>query len=189
MKKILSILGGMAAVALLMAVPLHAEMMMVEDSDLDVISGKGQIDFALGTAPQIGHPGIANFYQFGSSNDTIRVNTGSANIQVGQYQWHDNHAGDLTIGKGSNFFETQYDASLGVTNSGAVNMQENVVAISNSIVWGSRATGLALIGEVDLLQGSATPGSTVDMTGGANSCCDGFVQESMGYAVMAVGGF
>ena len=41
MKKMLSMLGGLAVFAFVVAVPVRAEMVAVSDSDLDTVSGKG----------------------------------------------------------------------------------------------------------------------------------------------------
>jgi len=68
-----TLLIGMGMLALLVTVPVWAEMAAVSDSDLGNIVGKDNF--------------LAN---------------GSANIQIDGYSWTDNHAGDLSDHKGAN---------------------------------------------------------------------------------------
>jgi len=65
------ILGGMAALALLVAIPVHAEMAAITDSDLDGITAKGDasVDFSNG-------------------------------VDAG-YDWSDDHSGDISDHKGA----------------------------------------------------------------------------------------
>jgi hypothetical protein len=104
---------GVLAVAL-WAMPVHAAMVAVDDSDLSAISGKSNINTILG-----------------SSALTIGSDGSNGNIQVGYFQWDDNHANDNSNHKGAN------DQSGSVTA-----VQENVVADTNAISWGAYAAGI-----------------------------------------------
>lgn len=113
-KSILSILGGIAGLALLLAVPVWAgEMSQVTDSDLAGISGK------------------VNTYLFSGALTTDQANTNgsSANISVGWYQWSDDHTADTSDHKGAND-QSGSDSTV----------QQNVVATANVIQWGAWAT-------------------------------------------------
>jgi hypothetical protein len=113
MKKAILILGGLAVLAL-MAMPVWAGMSPIADSELAGISGKAN-----------------NQYLFSGTSNTSQVLTSdnSANIQVGWYQWNDNHSADVSDHKGAN------DVSGTSTTT-----QENVVADTNIIQWGAAAT-------------------------------------------------
>jgi hypothetical protein len=113
MKTYLSILGGIAMLALLVAMPAKAEMTAVGDSDLAGISGKA---------------GSANDYTFSSASTTNQANTGgsSSNIEFGWFQWNDDHAKDVSNHKGAN------------DQSGAASqVQQNVTELQNGINWGA----------------------------------------------------
>jgi len=116
MKAYRSILTGLAVLALLIAVPVMAEMVSVGDADLAGITGK------------------ANTFTFsGDTSSTQTANSGSsANIQVGWYQWSDNHSTDQTNQKAANFFTSE--------NAGNA-AQQNVTASINAINWGATGNG------------------------------------------------
>jgi hypothetical protein len=102
--------AGMAAASLLTAA-VQAAPAVLGDSDLDAIAGKANT--AGTTAATIG---ISAQY----------VGTdASANIQVGFYQWSDNHTSDGSTVKGGN----QVD---GATSS----VQASVVGANNAFFWG-----------------------------------------------------
>jgi len=86
MKKATLILGGIAVLAL-MAMPVWAGMSPIADSDLAGISGKA-----------------SNQYLFSGTSNTSQILTSdnSANIQVGWYQWNDDHSADVSDHKGAN---------------------------------------------------------------------------------------
>jgi hypothetical protein len=113
MKTYLSIIGGIAMLALLVAVPAKAEMTAVGDSDMAGISGKA---------------GTANDYTFSSNSVTNQLNSNdsSSNIQVGWFQWNDDHTSDVSDHKGAN-------DQAGDTSS----VQQNIVADHNAINWGA----------------------------------------------------
>jgi hypothetical protein len=111
MKTFWSILGGMAMLALLLAVPVRSEMVTASDSDLSGITGK-----------------VNNTLTFTGGAVTDITAGGSANVQFGWYQWNDDHSADVSINKGGN-------NQSGDTSA----VQENVVADSNLINWGAAA--------------------------------------------------
>jgi hypothetical protein len=114
MKTFWSILGGMAMLALLLAVPVRSEMVTVSDSDLSGITGKS-----------------VNSLSFSGTANTSIEATGdnSANIQTGWFQWNDRHDADTSVNKGGNNQSGDNSA-----------VQQNVTADSNVINWGAAAT-------------------------------------------------
>jgi hypothetical protein len=117
MKAYKSMLAGLAVLAMALSVPVWAEMVSVSDSDLAGISGKDNLfTFAGETSSSQ------------SANDDS-----SANIQVGWYQWADNHSADTTNQKASNYF------SSGSAEGNSV--QQNAVAAINAITWGATGNG------------------------------------------------
>jgi hypothetical protein len=130
MKTFWSILGGMAMLALLLAVPVRAEMAAIADSDLSGISGKA-----------------SNTYMFsGTTTTTITANgDSSANVQFGWFQWTDRHGNsDVDLSTDTVLDGAAVDISnhKGANNQSGANsaVQENVVADSNVINWGAAAT-------------------------------------------------
>ena len=103
------IIAGMAAGTLLSA-PVFAAPQSLDDSTMDSISGK------------------ANTYTFGSTATTLMSigDDASANIQVGWYQWTDDHSTDGSLDKGAN---NQSGASS--------NVQSDIATTANSIMWGA----------------------------------------------------
>jgi hypothetical protein len=113
MKSFLSILVGWVALGLLPALPVYAtSLVAVDDSVLSAISGKGNDSQLLG-------------------DSSLFIEGGDGNVQVGYFQWDDNHGADASNHKGAN------------DQSGANNAaQANVVSSSNSITWGTYAAGI-----------------------------------------------
>lgn len=105
---------GVFAVAL-WALPVQAEMVSVGDSELSAISGKADGRTSDNT-------------NTGAGNLLIGADASNGNIQVGYYQWNDNHSTDASTNKGGN------------NQSGATSaVQQNVVAETNAISWGAFA--------------------------------------------------
>jgi hypothetical protein len=111
-KKLLSIVVGLAGLALVVATPVMAGMMSVSDSDLSSISGKNAITFTTSCA-------CSSIAQDQSGDQ-------SANISVAVEQWFDNHSADASDHKGAN------DLSGATTQA-----QQTVTAEVNAIQWGS----------------------------------------------------
>ena len=148
MKASWSILGGLAVLALLLVVPVHAEFASLSDSDLNGITGKA----------------ANNSLDLGTSSLTESIGNGDANIQVGHYQWNDNHAADTTNQKAANYFDS---GALGCSGPGLGNQaQANVVGNINVITWGATGNGNLVSSQISAA---------------------GFT--NMDYATMVVGGF
>jgi hypothetical protein len=147
MKTFWSILGGIAVLALFLAVPVRAEFASLSDADLDGISGKAAATNA------------ANFDNAGGLTEFI---SGDANVQVGYYQWNDDHTGDVSKQKAANYFDSGAIGTAGLSNQA----QQNVVSNINAITWGATGNGNLVAGAV----------SAATFT-------------NMDYATMVVGGF
>jgi len=125
MKSYRSILSGLVMLALLMALPVWAEMAAVSDSEMAGITGKAAtntLTFSTGA-----------FTTQSASSDT------SANIQVGWYQWSDNHNLDGSQQKAANDFD-----SANFSNQA----QQNVTAAINAINWGATGNGEIVAGSL-----------------------------------------
>jgi hypothetical protein len=127
MKKLLTVLMfvGVLAVAL-WALPIQAEMVSVGDSELSAISGKAD-----------GLSGNANDnLNTGAGSLTLLIDGGNGDIQLGYYQWNDNHSTDASDNKGGN------------NQSGSASVvQQNVTALTNAISWGAYAAGVYTAGD------------------------------------------
>jgi hypothetical protein len=110
MKTNMLTMASAAALTMSLALPVHAATTALSDAALDAVSGK------------------ANSSTVGSSDNTTvsATTTVNGNIQVGYYQWDDNHAGDTSLNKGGN---------LQSGNNSAV--QQNGTAITNTLAWGA----------------------------------------------------
>jgi len=125
MKTFWSILGGVTMLALVVALPVRAEMSAVSDSDLAGITGKA----------------INNSYLFsGTSATTLDVPEGSANIQFGWYQWTDRHGNSDVVGTvavNGSAADTSDHKGANNQSGDSTTVQENVVADANTINWGA----------------------------------------------------
>jgi hypothetical protein len=142
MKTFWSILGGLVVLGFMVALPIQAEMVAVSDSDLSGITGK---DFT-------------NEYLFsGDTTTSITANgDSSANIQVGWYQWTDNHATETSDHKGAN------DQSGATTT-----VQGNVAADVNVINWGAWS-------QLDWVSATDTSGGTISQMAYGVAAIGGF---------------
>jgi hypothetical protein len=103
------IIAGMAA-GTLMSAPVFAATTALSDTALDAVTGK------------------ANSFAFGATT-TTNITAGddaSANIQVGWFQWTDDHSTDGSLDKGAN---NQSGASS--------NVQSNITTTANALFWGA----------------------------------------------------
>jgi hypothetical protein len=129
MKKLTTILSivGVFAVAL-WVLPVQAEMVSVGDTELAAISGK-----ALSTQDN-----NANLSQLlGDSSLTVGADGSNGNVQIGYYQWNDDHSTETSNHKGAN--DQSGDNSA---------VQGNVVATVNAINWGAYAGVSYISGDV-----------------------------------------
>jgi hypothetical protein len=101
-----------ALLVALWALPVHAGMMAVSDSDLAAITGKDNAATVNGDG---------NILQGGDDQN--------GDVVVGILQWDDTHTGDLSNHKGAN--------DQGGSSS---QVQNNVTASINAISWGALAS-------------------------------------------------
>lgn len=109
-----------ALLVALWALPVRAGMMSVSDSDLAAITGKDNTSTIEG----------ASLLTQGNESS-------NGDINVGYYQWSDNHSADASDHKGAN---DQSGANSAV--------QQNVVADFNAISWGAYAQANYVSGDV-----------------------------------------
>ena len=111
--KITIALGGFITIA--SAMPAFAGTLALSDSQLDSVSGKDNISTVGGT-------------------DTTTISglvSTSGNVQVGYYQWDDNHSGDSSTNKGGN------------VQSGSNSMvQQNASVMANQMAWGGASQSI-----------------------------------------------
>ena len=110
MKSIALLVAGMAAATLLSA-PAFAAKVVLSDEALDSVYGAANSTIVDGT-----------------SDSTISATNANGNIQIGSFQWDDNHAGDMSINKGAN------------NQSGDLSqVQQNASTMANALAWGTVA--------------------------------------------------
>ena len=98
-----------SVVAMAATLPAFAGPLALSDSQLDTVSGKANTSTVGGT-------------------DTTAISGLSSvagNVQVGYYQWDDNHAGDNSQNKGGNL--QSGDNSM---------VQQNAAVMANQMAWG-----------------------------------------------------
>ena len=110
MKSIASLVAGLAAATLLSA-PVYAAKVALDDEDLDAVSGMDNSAF-------VG----------GSSYSSVSATNANGNIQVGFFQWDDNHSADTSTNKGAN-----------VQSGDFSQVQQNATAMTNALAWGAVA--------------------------------------------------
>jgi hypothetical protein len=122
MTRLLTILAVVGILAVALWVPAQAEMVAVGDSDLATISGK------------------ANFASLAGTDDLVQGADGSnGNVQVGYFQWDDDHSTDQSNQKASNDFSSE---------GGANAAQQNVTGVINEINWGAAANSATNVGSL-----------------------------------------
>ena len=129
-KKHASILSAAGVLALCLSMPAQAEVVAMDDSDLDKIQGKGHIltkasAVAAGGSTIQGH--VPNTVESGGNLSVDEsVGDGDGNQQIGYYQWSDNHGTDASDHKGGNDQSGSFST-----------VQSAVVATTNGISWGA----------------------------------------------------
>jgi hypothetical protein len=120
MTRLLTILAVMGILAVALLVPAQAGMVAVGDSDLAAITGKANVATISGT-------------------DTLLqgADGSNGNIQIGYYQWDDDHSTDQSNQKASNIFSSE---------GGANSAQSNVTGVINEINWGAAANSATNVG-------------------------------------------
>ena len=132
MKTNMLTLASAAALTMSLALPVYAGTTVLSDEALDAVSGKANVSSVGGT-----------------DTTSITGTTLNGNIQVGYYQWDDDHSGDSSTNKGGN---------LQSGNNSAV--QQNGSAAANTLAWGavsqSVTTNNADIGQTQAMESWAT---------------------------------
>jgi hypothetical protein len=120
MTRLLTILAVVGILAVALWVPAQAGMVAVGDTDLAAISGK------------------ANLATIAGVDTLLQGADGSnGNVQVGYYQWDDDHSTDQSNQKGGNIFSSE---------GGANAAQQNVTGVINEINWGAAANSATNVG-------------------------------------------
>ncbi|HKJ22914.1 MAG TPA: hypothetical protein VKA13_07480 [Gammaproteobacteria bacterium] len=102
-------LGVIGACAMFLATPVYAAKQTMDDQSLAGITGK-----ASNQATVSGNSSLNEF-----------MNSAAGTVQVGYYQWNDDHSADASDHKGAN------------DQSGANSMvQQNINAVENTLAWG-----------------------------------------------------
>jgi hypothetical protein len=132
MKTNMLTLASAAALTMSLALPVYAGTTALSDAALDAVSGKANTS-------TVG----------GSDNTAITGSTLNGNVQVGYYQWDDNHAGDKSQNKGGN-----------LQSGDNSQVQQNGAALANTLAWGAVAqsvtTSAADIGNDQTMESWAT---------------------------------
>ena len=103
-------MASAAALTMSMALPVYAGTTALTDEALDAVSGKGNTS------------SVGN-----SDNTTVTANTTvNGNIQVGYYQWSDDHTSDQSLNKGGN-----------LQSGDNSQVQQNGTALTNTLAWGA----------------------------------------------------
>jgi hypothetical protein len=114
MKTNMLTLASAAALTMSMAVPAFAGTTALTDEALDAVSGKANTASVVGNA-----------------TTSVTGSTLNGNIQVGYYQWDDDHTTDGSTNKGGN---------LQSGNNSQV--QQNGTATANTLAWGAVAQSI-----------------------------------------------
>jgi len=132
MKTNMLTLASAAALTMSLALPVYAGTTALSDAALDAVSGKANTSTVTG-----------------SDNTAITGSTLNGNVQVGYYQWDDNHAGDKSQNKGGN-----------LQSGDNSQVQQNGAALANTLAWGAVAqsvtTSKADIGNDQTMESWAT---------------------------------
>ena len=132
MKTNMLTLASAAALTMSLALPVYAGTTALSDEALDAVSGKANVSTVGGT-----------------DTTSITGSTLNGNIQVGYYQWDDDHSGDSSTNKGGNLQSGDNSA-----------VQQNGSAAANTLAWGavsqSVTTNNADIGATQAMESWAT---------------------------------
>lgn len=132
MKTNMLTLASAAALTMSLALPVYAGTTSLTDEALDAVSGKANTASVAGL-----------------NTASVTGSTLNGNIQVGYYQWDDDHSGDQSTNKGGNL--QSGDASA---------VQQNGTAVANTLAWGavsqSVTTNNADIGNDQAMESWAT---------------------------------
>ena len=114
MKTNMLTLASAAALTMSLTLPVHAATTVVSDEALDAVTGKDNVSFV------------------GASDNTqILGSTLNGNIQVGYYQWEDDHSSDQSQNKGGN-----------IQSGDESQVQQNLSVEANTLAWGAVAQSI-----------------------------------------------
>jgi hypothetical protein len=132
MKTNMLILASAAALTMSLALPVYAGTTALSDAALDAVSGKANTSTVAGV-----------------DTTTISGSTLNGNIQVGYYQWDDDHSADTSLNKGGN-----------LQSGDSSQVQQNASSLANTLAWGavsqSVTTNNADIGQSQAMESWAT---------------------------------
>jgi hypothetical protein len=114
MKTNMLTLASAAALTMSLALPVYAATTAVSDDALDAIAGKNNTSSTTGT-----------------DQTTITGSTLNGNIQVGYYQWADEHGADNSTNKGGN-----------IQSGDNSQVQQNADVQANTLAWGAVAQSI-----------------------------------------------
>jgi hypothetical protein len=114
MKTNMLTLASAAALTMSLALPVYAATTSVSDEALDAIAGKDNLSTTAGT-----------------DSTTITGSTLNGNIQVGYYQWADEHGADNSTNKGGN-----------IQSGDNSQVQQNADVQANTLAWGAVAQSI-----------------------------------------------
>jgi hypothetical protein len=109
MKPIALVAAGMAAATILWTAPAFAAKVVLSDAALDSVFGAAN-----------------NVFVGGVDNSTVSATNANGNIQIGSYQWDDNHSADSSSNKGANIQSGDFSQ-----------VQQNASAVANALAWGT----------------------------------------------------
>jgi len=110
MKTNMLVLASAAALTMALAAPAYAGTSALSDEALDAVSGKANTSSVAGN----------------DSTTVSGIGTVNGNVQVGYYQWDDDHTGDTSLDKGGN-----------IQSGDTSNVQQNISGIANTLAWGA----------------------------------------------------
>jgi hypothetical protein len=116
-----NLLITVASAAVLASSMAYAGTTSISDSDLEAIAGKD------------------NSAQFASTAINVTLASGNGDVQIGFYQWDDNHSADASNEKGGNS-----------ANGTSSNVQNGVQALNNIFGWGAAAQVDTTAGSIGL---------------------------------------
>jgi hypothetical protein len=132
MKTNMLTLASAAALTMSLALPVYAGTTALSDAALDAVSGKANTATVAGI-----------------DNTTVSGSTLNGNIQVGFYQWDDDHSADTSLNKGGN-----------LQSGDSSQVQQNASSLANTLAWGavsqSVTTNNADIGQSQAMESWAT---------------------------------
>lgn len=106
-----------SVVGIAAALPASAAPLAISDSQLDTVSGKANVSTVGGT----------------DSTAITGVIGVAGNVQVGYYQWDDDHGGDLSTNKGGN-----------VQSGNNSMVQQNATVAANQMAWGGASQSITV---------------------------------------------